>query len=218
MSTIYYPSCKLKAGFPKTAQVATAYMDGRGAVIGACCRGEATKASVGDTAVFNCNTCAIFLDEWANADVLKSIYEVLDADGSFDFPDYGGKTFAVQDCWRANDRPNIRKAIRSLAHKMNVEVIEVEGNGDGCMFCGGSTMMPMPPHYPQYAPRRFGERLPDWIFKELLEDERRERMKAHCVAIPVDDVICNCTGCTSGIAVGGKNPVHILELVFGTEK
>lgn len=218
MGEVYYPSCKLKAGFPNTAQAATDYMAGRGAAVGKCCRDETTRATFGDTAIFNCNTCAIFLDEWADADELVSIYEVLDADDDFTFPDYGDKSIAVQDCWRANNRPATRKAIRSLASKMNVRTIEVEGNGDDCKFCGELTMMAMPPHYPTYAPKRFGKELPDWVFKELPEEERRAKMSAHVNGIPTDDVICNCTGCTSGIASGGKNPLHILELVFGTER
>ncbi|MCL1798728.1 MAG: hypothetical protein FWG23_03195 [Eggerthellaceae bacterium] len=219
MRKVYYPSCKLNEWFPNTAQAATEYMEKRqDAVIGMCCRDEDTKAGPDDTAVFNCNTCAIFLDEWSDAGSSISIYELIDGDQGFSFPDHQGKSMAVQDCWRSNDRPEIHKAIRSLAAKMNIQIVELDESGADSVFCGEATMMPMPPYYPEYAPDRFGKSLPDWAFQEVDPEERKEKMRAYAAAIPVDDVICNCAGCVFGILVGGKRPFHILELVFGTEK
>jgi hypothetical protein len=47
MGEVYYPSCKLKAGFPNTAQAATDYMTAHGATIGKCCRDETTRSTSG---------------------------------------------------------------------------------------------------------------------------------------------------------------------------
>jgi hypothetical protein len=190
----------------------------QGAKIGTCCRDEETRATAGDKALYNCNTCAIFISEWADADELLSIYEAIDQDDGFELPDYGGKPMAVQDCWRANDKPKLHDAIRSLARKMNVEVVELEENRENSKFCGEALMMPMPPHYPKYAPKRFGGKQPDGVFTEQSPEKRIEAMRAHADGIPTDDVICNCTGCTAGIDAGGKHSIHILELVFDTDK
>jgi len=217
MEKIYYPSCKLMAGFPATAQAASDYMEQcQGASIGKCCRDEETKASSDEVAVFNCNTCGIFLNEWSDADSVLSIYELLDQDKSYSFPDHYGKRMAVQDCWRSIDRPELQQAIRSLLTKMGIEIVELAESGKDSTFCGEFLMMPMPPYYLEYAPRRFGKDLPDWVFQEVEPEERAAKMKAHAAAIPVDDVVCNCMGCVLGINTGGKHAVHILELVFGT--
>ncbi len=212
---IYYPSCRLKATLPEAAQAASDYMlNSQGAVLGNCCRDEAPKTQPDDTAVYNCNTCAILLSEWSNAQGLISIYELIDADSSFVFPDYKGREMAVQDCWRSHKRPDMHRAIRSLASKMNITVVELQERGENSVFCGETTMKPLPLHYVTYAPKWFGADLPEWACKELPEDVRESKMRAHADSIPTSDVICNCLGCISGIAKGGKKPHHILELVF----
>lgn len=42
--------------------------------------------------------------------------------------------------------------------------------------------------------------------------------RAHCAQIQTEKVVCYCKFCTDGINMGGKTGLHMLELLFPTEK
>lgn len=219
MATVYFPSCKFKAGYPETAKKLAAYVSTRyGLRITGCCRENLQHLAEADTAVYICNTCAAFCDESATAGKVLSIWEIIAEDTAFPFPDYQGKKIALQDCWRAYDKRPVQNAVRTLLRKMNVQAIELPENYEKTRFCGTSVLQAPPAYYAEYAPKRFDKDAPADFFQSYTDEEKVARMRAHCSGIATEKVACYCTACVNGINLGGKKSVHVMELLFATAK
>lgn len=141
MATVYFPSCKFKAGYPETAEKVAEYIRQRfGFTLAGCCRAHLGSLEEHDTTVCICNTCTIFCDESAKTQNIISIWEVLAQDAEFPFPDYNGEPIALQDCWRAGDKRPVQDAVRELLQKMNLRVLELHDNYAQSRFCGTSVL------------------------------------------------------------------------------
>ena len=219
MATVYFPSCKFKAGYPGTSRKLAEYLDTRyGMAITGCCRENLQHLKEEDTAVCICNTCSAFCDESSNAREVVSIWEFLVKDMEFPFPDYGGEKIALQDCWRAYDKRVRQDSVRELMRKMNVRVVELPENYEKTRFCGTSVLQAPPAYYGDFAPKRFDKDAPDDFFRTYAEEDRVERMRSHFAAVATGRVACTCMACAEGIRLGGKKPVHVMELLFANAK
>ena len=98
--------------------------------------------------------------------------------------------------------------------KMNIKVIELLENREKSLFCGTTLLQQAPPHYEKLAPKRFIEKATADLFQNHSPDEQAEIMKKHCDKIPTEKVACYCRACADGIKLGGKQPVHAMELLF----
>ena len=145
MATYFFPSCKATAQFKQASKNARAYVKERLGVepIG-CCRPNHTKLAANDTAIVVCNNCALIIDENTDANI-EFLWEVIDRDPDFPFPDYGGERMTLQDCWIAFDRPAAHEAVRSLLRKMNVQVVELPENRESSKFCVPNARITMIP-------------------------------------------------------------------------
>lgn len=214
MALIYYSSCKYTAFSPEYSNKIQKYLkDNFGMTIHGCCRPNHSSLTPDDTAICICNTCSAICRESSKADKIISLWEFLNQDNNFPFPDYHGSKITIQDCWRCNDRSSQHEAVRSLLRKMNFEFLELSNNRTNTKFCGTSTLAPPVASNCKLAPKRFIE-FANGLFIPHTEEEQIDKMKLHCQKIETDLVACYCVPCTKGIRLGGKKSVHLLNLLF----
>ena len=213
MATYFFPSCKATAQFKQVSKNARAYVKEQLGVgpIG-CCRPNHTKLGAQDTAVVVCNNCALIIEENTDANI-AFLWEVIDQDPGFPFPDYHGEKMTVQDCWIAFDKPRAQEAVRSLMRKMNIEVVELNENREHTKFCGPNLCAPCTESNAELAHERYVEQYPH-MFTPMTPDEQAEHFHAHCEQIETEKAVCYCKFCVDGINMGGKTGVHLLELLF----
>lgn len=215
MATYYYPSCKFTEFSPKTSRKISEYLSSRyGMEIQGCCRPAHADMREEDVAVCICNTCAAICSEDSKAQV-KSVWEILQDDEEFPFPDFRHERMTVQDCWRCYDRREEQEAVRKILRRMNIEVVELEENYEKTRYCGTSVHIPLVPANARFAPRRFIENAAGMFIPKTSEEQKR-LMEEHCRQIQTEKVVCYCVPCTKGIRLGGKRGIHLMDLLFGS--
>ena len=215
MAKVFFPSCKNKISYPCASEKLLEYLTASYGVetVAGCCRNDHKKLSPEDTAVIVCNSCFAFCEESSSAGEIISVWEIIDSDSKFPFPNYNEEKITVQDCWRATGRNKIHDAVRSLLKKMNIEPVELNENRNKSIFCGMTTFMQLPVHSAELAPRRYGTDAVG-IFNEYPEEDRISFMKEHARQFTTDRAVCYCTSCDIGINKGGKKPISLINLLF----
>ena len=126
MAYYYFPSCKATAQFQEASRQARTYVN---KVFGidpiGCCRPNHKKLTVEDTAVVVCGNCAAIIEENSEASI-QFLWQVIDNDPEFPFPDYRGQEMTVQDCWVSFEKRDVQDAVRSLMRKMNIRIVELD--------------------------------------------------------------------------------------------
>ncbi|MCL1992787.1 MAG: hypothetical protein FWG66_07555 [Spirochaetes bacterium] len=216
MAKIFFPSCKNKAAYPAASGKLREYLLANYAVetVAGCCRNEHKKLSPDDAAIVLCNTCFAFCEESSSVGKIVSVWEIVDSDFNFSFPNYNGEKITVQDCWRAIGRDKIHNAVRSLLKKMNMEPVELNENRHKSLFCGMATYMPQPAQNALLAPKRYGTDAPG-MFKEHSEEARISFMQEHAKQFTTGRAVSYCLACDTGIKTGGKKSASLLNLLFG---
>lgn len=214
MPMIYLPSCKFTAYSPKANKRIQRYLSENYDIqISGCCRPVHKKLTKNDTVVYICNTCSAFCTEGSAAEKVISIWELLENDKQFSYPDYGHRKMALQDCWRVYDNAAQQKAVRSIIKKMNIDIKELDENYNNTRFCGISLYELLPKQSGDFAPKRFIENAVD-LFIPHTKEEQMTLMRNHCNTIDANEVICYCVACIKGISHGGKKGIHLLDLLF----
>lgn len=152
------------------------------------------------------------IEENTKADI-KFIWEIIDEDENFHFPNYYGEEITIQDCWVSYEKRHIQDTIRSLLHKMNFTIIELEENYEKTKFCGVNLLAPCTESNAKLAHKRYVEDFPH-MFTPMTESEQIQHFRKHCMKIKTSRVACYCKFCKDGITMGGKQGVHMLELLF----
>ena len=57
------------------------------------------------------------MEESSQIEEIEFVWEIIDRDSDFPFPDYHGEKMTIQDCWRACEKRKVQDAIRSLNEK-----------------------------------------------------------------------------------------------------
>lgn len=200
MTIYFFPSCKVKQQFPQTSGRLLAYLQERWQITPAgCCRQNRRNFSPQDEALTICNTCAHIL---ANAQQVKlvSVWELIDRDEDFPFPDYKNEKMTIQDCWLAVDKPALQQAARSLLRKMHVDIQEMPNNLAETRFCGVKTS----PETLKLAPQ----------IANLPPQMPPEERAAHLCQSPTDKIVCYCRPCLTEIKAAGRQGVHLLQMLF----
>jgi hypothetical protein len=177
-----------------------------------CCRKDLSVLQPGDTVTVGCTLCDLMLAERVPFVKLHSIYRLLLEDEGFAWPDHSGREVTLQDCWRVRHDTLLQDDVRSCLARMNVRWHELPEHREGTTFCGTWLNNPPAPDCVELAPRTFA-RLEG--MRELLSpDEQEARMRSWCEQYPTDEVTVYCNGCERGVALGGRRPVQVLELLF----
>jgi len=216
MATIFFPACKVMAKYPEISVKLHEYLEVRfeNLQIAGCCKGKDALPSITseDTVIYACTMCAMFFNDSTEAKEVISVWEIIDADTSFVFPNHRGRTMTIQDCWRLPHETNLHNAIRNLLKKVDVEMIELENNRDRSDFCGSFLYNSEAKKYADWSTR-----IADYqhhLFQSYTEEEVIEKMRNHANLITTDEVVCYCGACRDGLIIGEKSVCHLIELVF----
>lgn len=213
MAAYFFPGCKVTAQFKEASRRAKQYVEERhGMQAAGCCRPNHRKLAPGDAAVVVCNNCAAIIEENTSASI-TSLWQVVDQDPGFRFPDHHGEEVTIQDCWIAFERRDVQDAVRSLLGKMRFTVVELEEHHEATRFCGVNLLSPCTESNAALARRRYVERFPH-MFTPMEPDAQVAHFRKHCAQIATEKVVCCCKFCTDAINMGGKKGMHILELLF----
>lgn len=96
---------------------------------------------------------------------------------------------------------------------MNLEVVELDENYEKTRFCGADLLEPCTEVEQKFAPQRYVVNGAD-MYKPVPKDEQDAYLRNYCSRISTDKVVCYCMACLDGIKRGGKQGLHLLELLF----
>jgi len=165
------------------------------------------------TMIYICHNCAAIFEE-TMPDVKRiSLWELISHDTEFPFPDYFHEKMTLQDCWRSYDNRTEQEAVRTLLHRMNIDIVEQDDNYEKTQFCGISLYAPSPRRNLELAPKRFVDNAKDKFIPHTNEDQLR-LMQEHCQKITTDKVVAYCHYCIKGLKLGGKQARHLASLLF----
>ena len=170
----------------------------------------------GDHVYSLCHNCNNIIEEMHPGVLVHSLWERIDRDPDFCFPDYEGLTVTVQDCWRSRDRKEEQAAVRSLLHKMHIQFVEADENHQATEFCGNSLYRPQPPRNPRLAPRHYVDGAAGKFIPHTPE-EQKKLMQDYCARFTTDTVVCYCHYCLEGLLDGGVDGRHIAALLFAKD-
>ena len=160
-----------------------------------------------------CPNCMNIIEEWRNVKNVHSLWELIDQDDSFEFPNYSDMRVTLQDCWRMRDRTATHEAVRSLLTKMRIDYEELKDRREQADFCGKSLYRPQVSRNPALAPKHYKANT-EGLFVEHTEDEQNRIMMEYCKCYTTDTVICYCHYCLEGVLAGGVKGLHLAELLF----
>lgn len=234
----YVASCLFTSRFPKTSLAIQEYVTNRSDIqIVRCCipnfrikeNAERIKDNIsrigwenlptsadfhaGDIVYSICHNCTNILDEQHDGLKLVSLWELIDNDSSFVFPDYSGMKVTIQDCWRSRDREDEQNAVRHLLKRMNIEYVEAEENRKYTEFCGSTLFREQPEKNAKFAPKHYVEQAKGKFIPHSKE-KQIEIMKEYCGQYTTETVVCYCHYCLEGLLQGGVDGRHIAQLLF----
>lgn len=126
MKYVFFPGCRIKEGYPESSKKLSSYIKKTYHIepVG-CCKENYGLLEEGTCALLICNNCANDLETFSVNQTREFIWEVIDKDPNFVFPDYHGKPFLLQDCNHGYNDEDIKKHVRSLLNKMNISILEM---------------------------------------------------------------------------------------------
>ena len=210
---VYFPSCNYTRASKECSDKIKEYLSKQEHVrVEGCCRPGHKKLTSEDIALTVCQTCSAIVREDSEATDM-SIFEWLDQDPNFVWPDYHGERMYIQDCYKARNKANALKAIRSVMKKMNIEIIELPNNYEKADYCGTFYYNKMLPANMKFAPKTF---IDDASAKIDLKtpEEQEALMKEYCKQFDLNTrVVVYCNSCLRGLKMGGANGIHLMDLV-----
>lgn len=167
----------------------------------------------GDIAYSICHNCTNIIEEQHAGVKAISLWELIDQDPSFPFPDESGLTVTVQDCWRSRERRAEQEAVRHLLRKMRIEYMEREENFERTNFCGSTLYREQPAKNARFAPKHYVEQA-QGKFLPHSEEEQVSIMQDYCRQFKTKTVVCYCHYCLEGLLQGGVDGRHLAQLLF----
>lgn len=120
-----------------------------------------------------------------------SLWELLTDSHDFPFPDYQGRKMSILDACPSRDQEQIHDAVRKLAKRMNIELIEPKQTRTKSICCGDS------------------------FYGILPIEQVKKQMNKRAQNMPEDEVLVYCVSCVKSMHIGGKTPRYLVDLLFG---
>lgn len=174
---------------------------------------HSTEFKAGDETWSLCHNCTNIIEEHYNNVKVHSLWELIDSDLNFPFPDYSGMCVTIQDCWRSRERTEEQTAVRNLLRKMNIEYIEANQHHEQTDFCGSSLYRPQVQRNAVFAPKHYVEQA-EGKFLPHTEEEQKQIMQEYCKQYKTETVVCYCHYCLEGLQLGGADGRHLAFLLF----
>lgn len=140
------------------------------------------------------SVCSGCINNFAKQDAgydSRSVWETIDQDPDFPYPDYGGLAVSIQDACPTRDRPHVHQAIRRLLARMNLSLVEPPNTREKTKCCGDIF----------------------WLHAGKAEALAREQERAD--EMPCQHVVVHCVSCIKAFHNGGKTPLYLTDLLFG---
>lgn len=205
---IYYPSCNFRKMLPDVEKAFQKYLKEQYQMkIAGCCL-YTYKLLGENTALINCQACRENLNSFLEEPDIKSIWEFIDADSSFVFPDYNHQKMQLVDCYRDRHQKEEHEAIRSILNKMNIDVVELEYNKENANFCGIKHYEPVSKENIQLLSEQKEDKL-----SHMSKEVQTALMKEYAEQL-IYPAITYCNTCTQGIELAEKEVHHLLELLM----
>jgi hypothetical protein len=158
----------------------------------ACCR-KHPEVAKGTLVINTCPGCDRRYRSYYADSTTVSLWEVISKGDWFNYPDYHGARMSIQDACPTRSQPRVHEAIRILLESMNIEVVEPERTETNTICCG------------------------DALYPTRPLAEVHAMMRSRAAAMPEEDVIVYCVSCIKAMAIGGRRPRYIVDLLFGEE-
>lgn len=202
----YQPSCSFTAMDPASAKHFLEYTRAKEIKTRACCKFDKNVLGEEDTALYFCQACREQME--SQGFHTESLWQYIDQDENFIFPQYSGEEYVILDCWRDREHPEIHKAVRSLLEKMNIRYIELPHNRENSDFCG--TL--------HFETELYRNEVPSFDHVSHFGKEmERKLMEEKVSQLGGRPVITYCARCYKGILAGGGHPVHLMTLLTSND-
>ena len=195
MRYLFAPGCALVLYKPHLVKKLHRFLDlhyGSVDLLHICCRH--TPQIAPDTQVINiCPGCdRRYRENYENPSTI-SLWELLVENEAFVFPDYKSQRMTIIDACPTRDQDRIHDAVRALAGKMNISVVEPAKTRRKGTCCG------------------------DTFYGMLSTDQVIGKMKAKAVEMPEEDIIVYCVTCSKSMFIGEKRPRYLIDLLFSED-
>ena len=211
---VYYPSCNFKRANPEAAKRIADWMAAWPDVrVTGCCHLPASRPEPGETLVTVCMSCMRMLTEEHPDLAHLSLFEFILTRPDFPWPDLRGRTFVLQDCFRARGCHGIHEAVRTCLERTGAEIAELPENRDAADWDGPFLLHEPFARCVARAPHYYGEELPKHL-TILPQEEWPAYLRARAARYGGRTAVCYCNTCLSGAREGGAEAVHLAELLF----
>jgi len=192
---VFAPGCALMLYKPELAEMIHAFLVeqyGEMARLDICCKHNPVFTT--PTEIINvCPGCDKRFGGTYSITSTVSIWELLADSDEFKFPDYKGQAMTILDACPTRERTVLHEAIRKIITRMNIRLVEPKNTRTQSTCCGDSFYPLLP------------------VFKV------NELMKKRADEMPEEEVIVYCVSCIQSVAIGGKTPRYLPDLLFGLE-
>lgn len=192
-SLYFNPGCALQLYRPENAQKIFRYLQDNYPQIqlhSICCRHNPNLPE-GSCIINVCAGCDRRFRTLYPGISTVSLWEVLAELDNFPFPDYHGAEISIHDACPVRNTPAVHDAVRTLLRKMNLRIIETAQHGTNSVCCGDSL-------YPQCDMQTI-----------------HAAMRARAESMPCENVAVYCVSCIKAMAIGGRTPRYMVDLLFG---
>ena len=195
MSFLFAPGCALLLYKPDLAQAVHSFLCsclGEMEMLLTCCRH--TPPLLDGTTVINvCPGCDRRYRTDYHTSGTVSVWEVFAQNDRFAFPDYGHERMTIIDACPTRDQVRVHEAVRDLASKMRIDIVEPQWTRRNATCCGDAFHGVIPT---------------DRVVAQM-------HRKAH--EMPADEIVVYCVSCIKAMFVGGKHPRYLLDLLFSED-
>ena len=195
MKDVYAPGCALMIYKPELAERIAAFVSEERHPMPlhlTCCHVE-PGLPAGTRVINTCPGCDRRYRELYDGITTITLWEKLAASETFPFPDYRGTEMAIHDACPTRTEGRVHEAIRRLAERMNIRVIEPPHTRTHAVCCGDS------------------------FFGIVPDAEVKAQMRKRAASMPRTDVIVYCVSCVKSMHNGGRRPRYIVDLLFGED-
>ena len=195
MNYIFAPGCALLLYRPELAKAAHEFLVssyGEMQMLLTCCQ-HIPPITDGTTVINVCPGCDRRYREEYETPRTVSLWELLAESDTFLFPHYGPGEMTILDACPTQNQDQIHDAMRTLAARMGIDVVEPERTRRNQTCCG------------------------DIVYGKVLTKQVVEQMKAKAREMPVDDIMVYCVSCIKAMFVGERRPRYMLDLLFAED-
>jgi Fe-S oxidoreductase len=122
-----------------------------------------------------------------------SLWEVINENNFFVYPDYGGRKMSIIDACPTREVSIVQNSIRDLLIKMNISLVEPQNTRKESTCCG------------------------DFYYGSMPTVKVKELMIAKALEMPADDIVVHCVSCVMAVCNGGKHPRYLADLLFNED-